>query len=155
MDTSGHMPPGAHSLLDVDGTEDYSELMSKLAKGIVQRQLTVPAIIFLESIKPLSFLGNQLLIFANPVLSLVVSSGDYYKFVRMIENRENIEKLTLAIEEENALDSTRKGEQKAIRKALRKKRGSIWSRLFRGRRSDGKKEVDGVGQQRDHQNTGD
>ncbi len=54
MDTSGHIPPGISSLTDVDGTEDFTELIDKLAKGIVQRQLTVPAIIFLESIKPLS-----------------------------------------------------------------------------------------------------
>ncbi|GEM_PF-205342 len=155
MDTSGHIPPGISSLTDVDGTEDFTSLIDKLAKGIVQRQLTVPAIIFLESIKPLSFLGNQLLIFANPVVSLVVSSGEYYRFVRMIEDRENIEKLTLAIEEENARDATLKREQKASRKALRKERGSLWSRLFRGRGSVNKKEVDGGGQQGDHQDTGD
>lgn len=105
--------------------------MSKIAKEIVQRQLTVPAIIFLETIKPLSFLGNQLLIFANPVISLVVQTGNYYKFVRMIEDRENIEKLTVVIEEENALEVQRRSEMKEARRKEKQDRKSFWSRFRR------------------------
>lgn len=124
------MPPGSHDLIDLEGNEDYSELMEKIAKGIVQRQLTVPAIIFLESIKPLSFLGNQMLIFANPVISLVVQSGNYYKFIRMIENRENIEKLTIMIEEENARDVNSRRELKETRRKDKRSRKTFWSRLM-------------------------
>ncbi|MCD4702059.1 MAG: hypothetical protein K8S24_09415 [Candidatus Aegiribacteria sp.] len=131
MNTSGHIQPGSHDILDIDGEEDFSEFMSKIAKEIVQRQLTVPAIIFLESIKPLSFLGNQLLIFANPVVSLVVQSGNYYKFVRMIEDRENIEKLTIAIEEENALEVQRRSELKKAHRKEKQDRKSFWSSFRR------------------------
>lgn len=143
MSLSGHIPPSSHDLVDLGGEEDYSELIGKISKIIVQRQLTVPAIIFLESIKPLSFLGNQLLIFANPVVSLVVQSGNYYKFVRMIEDRENIEKLTLAIEEENARDAQLKRELKETRRRERKDR-SFWRR-FRRSNGESKKEVNGSG----------
>ncbi len=125
------MQPGSQDLIDIDGEEDFSEFMSKIAKEIVQRQLTVPAIIFLESIKPLSFLGNQLLIFANPVVSLVVRTGNYYKFVRMIEDRENIEKLTLAIEAENALEVQHRKEQKETHRKEKQNRKSFWSRFRR------------------------
>lgn len=124
------MPPGSHDLIDLEGTEDYSDLMEKISKAIVQRQLTVPAIIFLESVKPLSFLGNQMLIFANPVISLVVQSGNYYKFIRMIENRENIEKLTIMIEEENAHDVQSRRELKEIRRKEKRSRKTFWSRLI-------------------------
>jgi len=126
--------PGSHDLIDINGDEDYSEFMQKIAREIVQRQLTVPAIIFLETIKPLSFLGNQLLIFANPIVSLIVRTGNYYKFVRMIENRENVEKLTVAIEEENALEVRRNRELKEVRRKEKKNRKSFWS-MFR-RKSD-------------------
>lgn len=126
--------PGSHDLIDINGDEDYSEFMQKIAREIVQRQLTVPAIIFLETIKPLSFLGNQLLIFANPIVSLIVRTGNYYKFVRMIENRENVEKLTVAIEEENALEVRRNRELKKVRRKEKKNRKSFWS-MFR-RKSD-------------------
>ncbi len=105
--------------------------MGKIAKEIVQRQLTVPAIIFLETIKPLSFLGNQVLIFANPIVSLVVQSGNYYKFVRMLEDRDNIEKLTIAVEEENALEVQRRSEMKEARRKEKNDRKSFWSRFRR------------------------
>jgi len=105
--------------------------MSKIANEIVQRQLTVPAIIFLETIKPLSFLGNQVLIFANPIVSLIVQSGNYYKFVRMLEDRENIEKLTIAIEEENALEVQRRSELAEARRKGKQDRRSFWSRFRR------------------------
>ena len=105
--------------------------MGKIAKEIVQRQLTVPAIIFLETIKPLSFLGNQALIFANPIVSLVVHSGNYYKFVRMLEDRENIEKLTVAIEDENALEVQRRSELAEAHRKEKQDRRSFWSRFRR------------------------
>ncbi|MCK4504547.1 MAG: hypothetical protein KAW14_02930 [Candidatus Aegiribacteria sp.] len=146
MNTSGHISPGSHDLIDLEGNEDYSELMEKIAKGIVQRQLTVPAIIFLESIKPLSFLGNQMLIFANPVISLVVQSGNYYKFIRMIENRENIEKLTIMIEEENARDIQSRRDLKETRRKEKRSGKTFWSRLIRrSKESIEKKEVNGGG----------
>jgi len=143
LNISGHIPPGSHDLVDLEGNEDYSDLIESIARKVVERQLTVPAIIFLESIKPLSFIGNQLLIFANPVISLIVTSGNYYKFVRMIEDRENIEKLTLAIEEENARDAQLRRELKDARRGERKGR-SFWSRLL-GRRMTSDKEVNGGG----------
>lgn len=152
MNTSGPIPPNSDRLIDYDGDEDFTDFMNGIAREIVQRQLTVPAIIFLETIKPLSFLGNQLLIFANPVVSLIVRTENYYKFVRMIENRENVEKLTIAIEEENARENQRRQELKEARG--KKRGGSLWSRL-RHRSDNRNKEVDGGGQQRDHQNNGD
>jgi len=131
LNTSEHIPQSSQDLIYNDNEEDFSEFMEKIAKEIVQRQLTVPAIIFLESVKPLSFLGNQLLIFANPVVSLVVRTGNYYKFVRMIEDRENVEKLTIAIEEENALEVRRRRELKETRQEEKKNKKSFWSRFRR------------------------
>jgi len=149
LNISGNTPPGAgeppgiQDIIDVEGSEDYSDFMRSIAREIVQRQLTVPAIIFLESIKPLSFLGNQLLIFANPVVSLVVRTGNYYKFVRMIEDRENVEKLTVAIEEENAKEVERR---RLLKEERRREGGGFFRRLFRRNKKDhSNKEVDSGG----------
>ncbi len=141
-------------LTNVEGEEDYSDLIGKLAREITERQLAVPAIVLLESIKPLSFLGNQLLIFANPVVSLIVSSRDYYRFVRMIEDRENVERLTRAIEEENAILVAR---QREARRERRRRRRPLLRRLFGkgGSGSENEKEVGVGGRQGDHQDTGD
>ena len=111
-----------------DTPEDYADLARRIARKIVERDLTVPAVIFLESIKPVSFLGSQMLVFANPIISLLVQSGDYYRFVRMIEDRENVEKLTVAIEEENALVTKQRRKEKQER---RKNRKSFFKNLFR------------------------
>ena len=110
-----------------DTPEDYDRLCRKIARKIVERDLTVPAVMFLESIKPLSFLGNQILVFANPVISLIVQTGEYYRFVRMIEDRENIEKLTVAIEEENAEASELRREDRKLKKL---KRRNFFRKLF-------------------------
>jgi len=111
-----------------DTPEECDDLARRIAHKIVERDLTVPAIIFLESIKPVSFLGSQMLVFANPVISLLVQSGDYYRFVRMIEDRDNVEKLTVAIEEENALVSEQRRKAKLER---RKNRKGFFRSLFR------------------------
>jgi hypothetical protein len=145
--------PG-ESLYEDHGEEDFTDLIDRVAKAIVSRQLTVPAIIFLESIKPLSFLGNQLLIFANPVVSLVVQSKDYYRFVRMIEDRENIEKLTVAIENENARDAEERRAARATIDKGNKKKG-FFGRLFGRRKAPASGKGEPIGRQGDHQDTGD
>ena len=111
-----------------DGPEDFQSLIERIAKAIVERQLTVPAIIFLESVKPLSFLGNQFLVFMNPIVSLVVASSEYYRFVRMMEDRDNVEKLIVAIENENSTFNEQKEAEKAQR---RKSRKGLFSRYRR------------------------
>ena len=132
------------------GVEDFSELTARIALKVVERQLTVPSVVFLESVKPLSFLGNQMLIFLDPVLSLVVDSKDYRKFVRMIEDRDNVEKLICAIEEENARDVERRAAVKASRPGLR---GFLsWFRRGHGR---GEPKGDGIGRQGNNQDSGD
>jgi hypothetical protein len=128
--------PG-ESLYEDNGEEDFTDLIERIARAVVRRQMTVPVIMLLESVKPLSFLGNQLLIFANPVVSLVVQSKDYYRFVRMIEDRDNIEKLTLAIESENARDQEARKAGRALER--KKKKRSFWSRLRRREESTSEK----------------
>jgi len=133
-----------------DTPEAAAELFEKIAKKIVEREMTVPAIMLLEMVKPLSFLGSQALVFLNPIVSLVVSSGDYYRFVRLMEERDNIEKLAVAIEEENARDATRR---KAAGPARRKRR-----RLFSGKDGAGRDnelKEDGSGREGNQEHPGD
>ena len=133
-----------------DTPEAAAELFERIARKIVEREMTVPAIMMLEMVKPLSFLGSQALVFLNPVVSLVVSSGDYYRFVRLMEERENIEKLAVAIEEENARDAARR---RAARPARRKRR-----RLFFGAgrtERDNELKEDGSGREGNQEHPGD
>lgn len=133
-----------------DTPEAAAELFEKIARKIVEREMTVPAIMLLEMVKPLSFLGSQALVFLNPIVSLVVSSGDYYRFVRLMEERENIEKLAVAIEEENARDAARR---EAARPARRKRR-RLFSGSDRAGRDNELKE-DGSGREGNQEHPGD
>jgi len=131
---------------DTPGAVD--ELLSRIAGKVVEKEMTVPAIMLLEMVKPLSFLGSQALVFLNPIVSLVVSSGDYYRFVRLMEDRANIEKLEIAIEEENARENARRREAGARRPGRR---------LFRFGRPREASEVkgDGSGRKGDQEHPGD
>jgi hypothetical protein len=73
-------------------------LIEKLAQEIVDRRLGVPAIMFLETVKPLSFLGSQALIFVEPIIQSIFSFKSYREITLMLENRENVELLMQEIE---------------------------------------------------------
>jgi hypothetical protein len=79
-------------------TEDEKELLNRLAKGIVDRRLSTPAIMFLESVKPLNFLGSQAMEFLRPIIGAVFRTESYEKMEKILEKRKGIECLILEIE---------------------------------------------------------
>jgi len=83
---------------EVQNKEDFSELIDKLARMIVKRRLSVVAIVMLESTKPLTFLGSQLMVFLDPFISVFFKPDDYRKFYKMIEDRRNVDRLIERIE---------------------------------------------------------
>ena len=54
----------------------------------------------LESSKPISFVASQVLVFFDPIVKSFFNIRDYERFYMMIEDRENLERLILAIEAE-------------------------------------------------------
>ena len=54
---------------DLDPEE--SKLLDELADAVAARELTPAAVFFLESVKPLGWLGSQLLLFFRPIVSLI------------------------------------------------------------------------------------
>lgn len=78
--------------------ERKAELIDKIAKKIVEMRMTVPAILFLESTKPLSFIGSQVMLFFQPFFRTFFSLKEYDEIALMLEERENVERLILAIE---------------------------------------------------------
>ena len=84
-------------MLDLNA-ERKEELINKIAKRVVEMRLATVAIVMLESAKPVSFLGNQAMIFFQPFYRTFFTSPIYDDFARLIEDRENIELLIQAIE---------------------------------------------------------
>jgi len=81
---------------------DSELLMTHWAQKIAKRRLATPAIFMLESLKPLSLVGNQLLIFMEPIVKLFVTIKEYPALVKILEERENLEKMIQLIEQEES-----------------------------------------------------
>lgn len=81
--------------------KEEEELIEKTAQAIINSGMEAAAIIFFESIKPLSILGGQFArLFAYPYLSIFGDTGAMgHKLIEVFEKRENIEKLLERINE--------------------------------------------------------
>jgi len=79
---------------------DY-ELMDKIARKIVKLGLVIPAVIALESVKPLNYIGSQTLVFFRPIVDSILSCDEYDHFSKLLEHRNSIEELIIRIEREN------------------------------------------------------
>lgn len=64
----------------------------------MRHRMTVPAIFFLESMKPLSFVGSQAMHFFEPFVNAFFTVRDYERFAVLMERRENLEALLVKIE---------------------------------------------------------
>jgi len=100
------------------------ELILRLADGIVKRGLTAPAIFFLESVKPLNFLGSQAMIFFEPIVKTIFPFQAYTEFAVLLEDRQTLEHLICEIER---LEGDTRRERKEQRK-----RWLFWVRRNRG-----------------------
>jgi hypothetical protein len=129
--------------------EEDEKLLEAVAERVVRMGMAVPAIFFLESTKPLSYIGSQALVFLEPFVKSFLNLASYDRFVALLEDRQNIEKLLRKIEDRDEAsrerEKERKREERDRRTAARaaggtmaapRARGSLWSRLkgSKGRR---------------------
>ena len=77
--------------------EDH-ELMARLAQKIVSRELSTPAVMFLQSVRPLSCISSQAMVFLRPFLTPLFNRADYDRVVAILDRRDGIAVLIDAIE---------------------------------------------------------
>ena len=107
---------------------DY-DLLLGLAEKVVKRGLSVPAIFFLESTKPLSYVGSQAMVFFGPFVRLLFESPNYYRYSEMLEDRANLELLLQMIEDLESEHTQAEKEARALRKTKRRRPlWKFWSR---------------------------
>ncbi len=70
-----------------------------LAERVVRFGLTVPAILFLESMRPMNLIGANALHFMAPVLDPLMPGLGVDELARFLERRDSVEALIRAIEE--------------------------------------------------------
>lgn len=98
--------------------DDYRDLIEKIAQKVVQWRLSVPAIVMLESSKPLSFVASQVMVFFEPIVSaLFFSPRDYKRFYELLEDRENVEKMIQEIERQEDVYIEKRRKEKKERKS--------------------------------------
>jgi len=78
--------------------ERKAEIMHKIAQKVVDLKLTTIAIVMLESGKPLSYVGSQLMVFFQPIFTSVFPFTQYDEFAALLEDRKNVEILIQEIE---------------------------------------------------------
>ena len=79
-------------------SQSDKQLISNLAGKIVRHGMAIPAILFLEMVKYLSFFGGQLMVFFGPIITVFIPSHSYYKIAELLEDRKNVEFLLVQIE---------------------------------------------------------
>lgn len=65
-------------------------LLDTLARSVVNRGMADPALLFLESVGPLNFLGSQVLHGLIPFLELAVAPTDLQRLAHVLERRESV-----------------------------------------------------------------
>jgi len=85
-------------------------LLDRLAARIVELRLEVPAILALESGRPLSVVAGQAMLFLEPLVQTLFGLADYRRYAALIQKRESIEDLMRRIESRaEAARSARRG----------------------------------------------
>jgi len=101
---------------EVGLTEEDRALFAKLGAWIAQRRLETPAILFIESVRPLSFVGAQGMYFLEPFARGIFDVTEYERLARLLERRPNIEELVRAIEDAADAREAEERKQKQARK---------------------------------------
>jgi hypothetical protein len=107
-----------------------NELQKRMGRRLAEMELAVPAVIALESSKPVTFIVSQALAAGEPILYWLSGLQDYYTFRKLMEDRDQVENLIQQIEaahderreqllEEKAEQRERKARRKAAKKRLR------------------------------------
>jgi len=109
--------------------DDENRVLDKLAERVVRWKMSVPAIIFLESVKPLNYIGSQALVFFEPIVQSLFNFRDYDTFRRAMERRENVERLLQKIEAADAVEQKWEREYKRRVKKARRESGSLLVKL--------------------------
>lgn len=101
-------------------TEAELSVIDRFAAMVVKWDMTTPAILLLESVKPMNYISAQLLVFAEPIVQSVFNFRDYETFREALEKRQSIEETLQRIEARDALALKRRRAIKNYLKAQRK-----------------------------------
>ena len=125
-------------------TPEQQELIDKFAHWVVKKGLTVPAIIAIETGKPLNWITSQAMLIGEPAVwaldpmlkaAFKFSHKDYLVMQKLLENRWANEVILQTLEKLDVIAKDKeyeiKKEQKAKRKELKAQRKTKRAKFFR------------------------
>ena len=106
MDAPFLFPPASTPAVPDADTAADARLLDQVARELVARRLTTPAILFLESVKPMNFVGSQFLHFLDPIVRIFLTLPEYGRFADLLEKRDTLDQLIEHIEAaQDAIDA--------------------------------------------------
>jgi len=79
-------------------TDDDRALLEKLARRVVELRLETPALLTLETARPLSLIAGQAMLFFEPFAQAIFHLPEYRRLAALVERRDALEALTTMIE---------------------------------------------------------
>jgi hypothetical protein len=79
-------------------TQQQAKAAERVARFIVRFSMTVPAILTLESMRPLSFVGSQFMHVLSPSITAFLDVSDWDALAALLEDRRGVEYLIREIE---------------------------------------------------------
>ena len=83
---------------DFTATEEEMAVLDKLASKIVKRGVTLPALLFLETARPLNFIGSQAMALFDPIVRGLFDWKEFSDFHKILARRGSVEVLIQRIE---------------------------------------------------------
>ena len=81
-----------------DLTPEETGAVERVARFVVRLGLTVPAVLWLESMRPLTFVGSQFMHVLSPSIMAILPLHEWDALASLLEEREGVEHLIGRIE---------------------------------------------------------
>ena len=114
------------------------ELIEKLSNFIAQKRMAAPAIMTIESLRPLARIGSQLMHFLAPFAEIIFNAKEYQEFAVLLENEEYVRLLIKRIDE---IDVEMFREERKSRRLRRKRRRNKILQFFKIKKKDKKNKL--------------
>lgn len=83
-------------------TARQKELVERVCDEIVRRRMVTPALVTLETGRPLNFVVSQIVHFFEPIAASLFDSSDIRQFANFLEQRGSVDFLVQQLEEREA-----------------------------------------------------
>ncbi len=108
------------------------ELTEKIARFIVERKMAAPALVAIESMRPLHRIGSQLLYFIAPFAEIIFNPKEYQEVAAMLEKDEYVNMLLNRIDElDMEIHAEERKQKKLVRKRKMKKLKQTIAKIFK------------------------